>query len=102
MVPAVVQVIASRPRGRAGSRDRRLHCRGARPALVVSWFGGELNVRLFRRLAALVAALLLFPASTLAQPAGERVAQITSSPPAQPKRLVPTQTTASQQAALTD
>jgi TRAP transporter TAXI family solute receptor len=53
-------------------------------------------------LAALLAAILLLPASAPAQPAEERFAQITSSPPAQPKRLVPTQTTASQQAALTD
>jgi uncharacterized protein len=59
-------------------------------------------VRLYRCLAALLAAILLLPASAPAQPAEERFAQITSSPPAQPKRLVPTQTTASQQAALTD
>ena len=59
-------------------------------------------MRLYRCLAALLAAILLLPASAPAQPAEERFAQITSSPPAQPKRLVPTQTTASQQAALTD
>lgn len=59
-------------------------------------------MRLFRCVAALIAALSTLPTCVRAQPAGEHVAQITNPPPAQAKRLVPGQTTASQQAVLTD
>ncbi len=77
----------------------------ARPAetsLFILRFRGRDKVRLFRRVVALLAALLVLPASVLAQPAGDSYAQITSPPPVQAKRAVPAQTPASRAAALTD